>query len=471
MPRITRLLRRLTIHRSGYMLYLVLIMLSIFGVLASVVFLSLRNTENSVISDMKKYQAHLLAESGIARAEFFLNGGDGHDLSWETDSLIETMENTGNIKMSCRHFGAYDKIVCRGARLNTSCIMTSIIGRNIPDTINPVITLSGSIRGLVVCSPMQLQGTVVLRIDSVYRYDNDGQSPKKKHDPSIKVINRASDFLPFSPAPLDMIFQNMQSALTQSMSDSNGIKGNVTIDRPNDSLLRRQTLIVFGNCDLKNVAIENKTIIVSGKLTLSDSVRSVFCAFIAKEIEIKSGAPDKCLFYSKGKLKLSGGDHNSQFFSEDSIIVGKNSMFHDMTLLVSRKNIGQSKSDTLQHGVIYYENGGSYAGCAICYCDSTIKKNNRMHGSSIVLGNACSFVGFLITDGDIEIGDNDIEGHVWAKIIIGRKNADKKINWLYARSIKPLRREMVFPLLGSFPMKIVKIVTKCEYRFHDYQKK
>ena len=454
---------------AGYILYIVLIILSIVGILSSIVIYSLRATETSVLSDIKKYQARLLAESGIARAEYFLNGGDGHDMNWETDSLIEPVENAGLLKMTCKRFGAYARIVCQGTSRNASCVMTSVVGRNRPDTLSPVITLSGSIRGVVICSPMLLQGAVVLRVDSVYHCDTQGGQPKKKHSPLVTTINRASDSLPFSPATLDTVFQKMQAAMTQTACDSNTLRGNLAISRASDSLISRRKITALGDCELDHVVLIDKTVVVSGTLTLGDSVHCVFCVFIAKNCEIKSGVTDKCLFYSKGKQAVSGGVHDSQFFSEDSIIIGKNARFGDMTLMVSRRNTQRSKSDTVRHGGIYYEEGGSSKGCAICYCDSSAIKGNAGRGSLIVMGNACSFIGYLITDGDIELGSDDIEGHLWAKTVVGRKDANKKINWLYAKSIRPLRRDMPFPLLGGGPIKIRKSLISCEYiiKTHD----
>jgi hypothetical protein len=221
--------------------------------------------------------------------------------------------------------------------------------------------------------------------------------------------------------------------------------------------------VILGDCELRNIILENKTIIASGALTLGDSVRCALCTFIATKNEVKSGNTNRCLFYSQRKQTISGGSHDSQFFSEDSICVGKNSRFQDMTVLVSRKNIGRLQTDTVQHGGIYYEDGGTYQGFAMCYCDSSAKKGSGARGSAIVMGNACSFIGFLITDGDIELGDDDIEGHLWAKTMVGRKNANKKINWVYARSVKPLQRDMPFPLLGFTPVRIKKTLISCEY--------
>jgi hypothetical protein len=451
-------------NRPGYILYTVLIILSILGIFSSIVVVSLRTTENGVRAETKKYQARLLAESGIARAEYFLNGGDGHDIAWETDSLIESMEDAGILGIACRRFGAYAKIVCSGTHLNASCIMTGIFGRHPPDTLAPVITLTGSVRGLVVCAPMLLQGTVILRTDSVYRADAGGGKLQKARGPSIRTINRASDSLPFSPAPLDGIFSEMQWAFARTAVDSNAIRGNLTVSGPNDTLIGKSRIAILGDCTLERVTIDNRAITITGTLTLGDSVNCNFCTFIANKTEIKSGVTDKCLFYSKRKQTVCGGFHDSQFFSEDSIVVGRNARLEAMTLLVSRKNIERLRSDTVLRGGIFFEEQGTYQGSAICYCDSSALKGSAARGSLISMGNSCSFTGYLITDGDIELGNDDIEGHLWVRTLVGRKDANKRGNWLYARSIRPLRREMPFPLLGGLPVKLRKSETSCDYR-------
>jgi hypothetical protein len=451
-------------NNPGYVLYLVLIVLSILGVLASIVLFSVRSVALSAITDSKKYQARLLAESGLARAEYFLNGGDGHTMEWETDSLVEAIPSIGIINVACKRFGAYDRIVCTGKRLSTSCSITGLMGRNAPDNLKAVLTLTGSIRGLVICRPMQLRGIVVLTNDSVYQSDNSGGGPKKMHDPGIKTVNFISDSLPFPSAPLDTVFAKMKNALSSGTYDSNALQGNAVITGSRDSILRWPCVMVVGDCEFRNSAVADKIILSNGEIILGDSVTAVSCMFMAKKMTVRGGSTENCLLYSSGKMLLSGGAHDSQFFSEDSIVVGKNASFGAMTLLVSRKNIARSKSDTVPHGGIYYEEAGTFTGCALCYSDTSALKGKGFRGPSVVIADNCALTGFLITDGDIEIGDDVIEGRLWAKQVVGRKkNGEKRTNWLYARSIVALQRDMPFPLLGNAPMKIKKTILKCEY--------
>jgi hypothetical protein len=72
-------------------------------------------------------------------------------------------------------------------------------------------------------------------------------------------------------------------------------------------------------------------------------------------------------------------------------------------------------------------------------------------------------VGYLVTDGDLELGEVSIEAQIWALKLMGRKNNEVKINEIFARSIQPLGREIAFPLLGSLPVKVKNYCIKKDY--------
>ncbi len=85
-------------NKHGFTLYFVLVILFIFSLLFYVVLLGISYATRSTIMENHKSQARLLALLGITRAEYFLNGGDNHDMSWETPLFEEPVKIMDSFK-------------------------------------------------------------------------------------------------------------------------------------------------------------------------------------------------------------------------------------------------------------------------------------------------------------------------------------------------------------------------------------
>jgi len=431
----------------GYVLYLVVVLLIVAAAVITILARHTSRVRIAVLHAQQLQQARFLAQSGITRTEHFLNGGDGHDMRWETDSFSEVIPEYGSILISCKPFGLFSRVVSNGTRMRKTATFSGILGRNAPDTLSPIITISGSTRGLVIDDQTVLGGKVVLDYGPVVR----GEGKRPIAGSEKWVINRPSASLPFDPGLMDTLIMNCATELDSVSKNPQAISGSIVLTQDSDTLLNRQPLAVLGDCHLRNIALEGKTIIAKKRIIIDENACCKGCSFIAESLECRSGATDNCLFYTRGKSFLLSGKHNSQFIASDTIRIGKEVSTGISTAWVSKRT---AKNDTLQHGAILFCDNGKWTGFALCYSDSVQRRQLKIRGSGVVLGNNCSFTGYLICDGDVEIPKANIEGHLWAQSLTGIKEGRKALHWLYGVSIKPLNRPVLFPLCGEKPVSV-----------------
>lgn len=149
-----------------------MVILLIIGLFFS---LSLRTNGFAQIATRKQIhrtEAKLLAQSGIARMEFFLNGGDNHDLNYTTDRLEENYETMGTSLLSCQPFGFYARITSTGIRVTKTFTIKRLTGRNLPPCLQPALTLTGHIGGLILDKGSSITGEVVLHHGTIKKSTN-----------------------------------------------------------------------------------------------------------------------------------------------------------------------------------------------------------------------------------------------------------------------------------------------------------
>ena len=393
------------------------------------------------------FRSMLLAESGIVRTLYFLNGGDAHDLHWETDSFAEVIENWGDIHLSCKPFGAFSRLESQGRRIRYACTISGLIGRDVPKIMEPVLTICGSTRGLVLDDQSSITGKVVLDYGPVVR----GKSKRPIPGSEKWVTNRISPRLPFDSTSLDTVFETLQGRLASSLSDKNAVTGDITLSRANDTLLKRNPLVVLGSARIEGIRAEKATIIAAKTITVGQGALLKGCMLIGDSLAVIDGTTEKSLMFSNKKIPILGGTHGSQFFSLDSIIISKAARPGPMSLWVSKRTV---ESDTIRHGGILFEARGVYRGCAICYSDTAAFRQMKLRGPGIVIGDKVEFSGYLICDGDIEISPSAIQGHIWAQSVTGVDGTIKALHWLYRTTLKPLDTDLPFPLLGEMPVSV-----------------
>lgn len=390
-------------------------------------------------------QARLLAQSGIARAEYFFNGGDNHTFDFDTDSLKESISGYGDILLKCKQFGGYAQVTSRGRRLKKEFTIQGVMGRDIPDNIAPRITLTGHIGGLVLDHGTTVEGTIVIHHGTVKKGNNTTPVPNSEK----WVLQKESPALPFDLRKIRSFIQAADTALKQAPKRQESIPGAACLNSGNDTLLKnRDTLFIQGNCEIKKIAIKDVCIVTPKEFLISEGAFCKNCLIICKSLTITGGTTSACLFFSDSTQRIMGGSHESQFIATDSIIIGSKAESKGYSLWVSYRIL---KRDTVRGGIFFPEKG-VFQGHAVSFTDSAIA--GKSPGQAIVAGDGSVFRGCYITDGDVNMKYTVLFGHIWARSIVTVKDGIGYTNWLIGCTLKQLDRPVPFPLLGELPARV-----------------
>ncbi len=441
---------------DGYVLYLVLFLLSICGILGSVALVSVRMVTMDVVRRQQRLQARLLAESGIERAEFFLNGGDGHDLSWETAGMDERLEPYGSIHLVSRRFGGFARVASIGKCRGQEYAMHVLMGRDIPPRVDATVTLTGRIKGLLLDQRSSLEGTLVLHHGSLMRGEvrsgpDDIRAPIRDFDRWTR--HEAAPHLPFDTGPLDTIMEEYAQRLDQAPAARSVLSGSVSLEQPvSDS----DTTVVDGDCTVAGL-VRNANAVITGTLRLSSTADCRGCFFLAGKLEVEGGRSHGCLFFTKGPQSIDAGVHASQFLATDSIVIGDGVTFPSPSLVVSyRAAVG----DTGVDGGITVGEGCTIEGHLLAYVDSALVDPIHAKGFGVVVGKGCAISGSVITNCDVYVEGMKLDGHLWCHLIHCDFGEREYTNWLKGCTIGPLRACVPYPLLGKLPA-TVGVVAEC----------
>lgn len=395
--------------------------------------------------DVHRVQAILLAESGITRAEYFLNGGDGHDMYWETEKYDETVEDYGKILLNAKRFGLFTRIESKGIRVNTTCTLNGLFGRNIPDILKPSLTLTGHVGGLILHEGSTVDSYIVLHHGDIYN-ERRGR-PLAEYQK--RLIIRESPGLPFDSLLIPELMSKLNSTHILLLSNSNSLTGNITINSTDEKLLKNDTIVVLGNCQIENTSLSDKVLIVSGTITINRGVLIQGSQFYAEQVIVDGGSIGSSLLFSSKKMKINDGIINSQLYCKDSVTWKKGVKSGKMTVVAC---IRVTNKDTVLTGGIYLESNTVFRGTLISFMDRSVK--NIVAGPSIVFGKGCSVLGCVITNHDLDFHETEIKGSVWARTIMTQYEGKSFTNYLIKSEIKRPDEEIIFPLIGSLPAKI-----------------
>ncbi|MBN1575038.1 MAG: type II secretion system protein [Chitinispirillaceae bacterium] len=435
--------------QRGYTLYLVMIILSIAAILFSITIAEIRSVRLFAAKEVQKRQAKLLAESGIIRTECFLNGGDGHSIAWETPLYEEKPGDFDTIKLVVEQFGLFSRVISTGKHLATDYRVEGLFGRNVPQLLAPTLTLTGHVGGLILHRGSDVEGGIVFHHGYVYA--------KKKGNPlpdyTCRLTFRESPPLPFDTLQLPSMFEKYSQRRTSLLQNGPTVAGPLTLHGGNDSLLKRSTLVVNGDCRIMTPGCTGAVIAVSGTCTIECGAKVRLTACFADKIVCEDGATDGSLFFSEKTMSINGGIHNSQFLARDSIGVLGAAALGKMTVIAGLRQEFTKDSLTATGGGIRFDDHAALRGTIIC-CAATGVNRNAM-SPSIVIGEKSAITGNIVTDGDCYIYECDITGHVWARSIVSRDADGSYTNYLIRSSIRCEREEVPFPLIGEVPLKIV----------------
>lgn len=422
-------------NSSGYVIQLVLIVITILTISFSISLYANRQTHLHAIHELQKTQAYFLAESGVKRAEFFLNGGDGHDIWWETDNLQEHISNYGSISLQATRFGAFLRIVSKGERLQTKAIYDGFLGQKIPDELTPVLVMTGRSGDLALEEGSKIEGKVIIAGGTL----RSGHRGAKIYNADKFVSSAQMPELPFDFSKYVEFFK-INYSLVNSPLPGKILNGLVVLDSLNT---KDDTISISGDCHIKGYNLYKKQVYVNGELFIDNRSIVNNCQFFAKKIRILDCQTDNSFFFSSGKIELLDGTHNSQYFSCDTLRVNQKPKFKNASVFFNyRQKI--SKKGNITGGIIV-NNNNDIIGTAISISDSLIKPQELDFSITVT---SSIFDGVIISNADLFMLNSTINGSSYIRSI-GSFNNIPYVNVLWGCNFLPLKKQIDFPLLGG----------------------
>jgi hypothetical protein len=434
---------RLRKNQSGYAFFTVLVLITILGILFTFMLRDIQLVRFQSIREVHRVQSHLLAESGITKAEYLLNGNDSHDLLWEGGS-VDSLPQFGSISVESRRFGLFSQIKSFGKRVRTTCCISAFAGRTVPKECLPVLVLHGKAGGMALMPGSKIRGTVVLSRGRICK----GETVQEVRDSGLVVVRQEMKTLPFDSSQVITVIEKLSRDQAVVCSVKTARAGNVVLVSETDTIIRSDTLFVKGDCRIEKGSYSNKMIFATGGIAIAKDAECTRCVFLSEKVSVEGGVTDKCLFYSAKRLSISAGKHNSQFFGSDSITISGNPTFGPMSVvLLRREGVADSAA------AIFLSPKTILSGTIICCSDTIARMRTKI--PSVIFGAGIVFHGVCMTDGDIDVSDSQIKGHLWARSILTARNNRAYVNFLFNVKLEQPKVDGVFPLIGSAPLRLV----------------
>lgn len=378
-------------------------------------------------------QALWLAESGLKRVEYFLNGGDGKGLDWECESFKEVLPDYGTIELSNRRFGMYNFTNVTGTRVKASKSLDALLYRVKPNELIPLITLTGHIGGMVIDNVTELSGDVVIHHGSVKR----GKYKRTIPGSESWTITKEMPALPFEMEEFASRFKQPAELLSRVY----------TVEKENKTLspTSNDTLLVHGTLHLAAGIYENCVIISSEKCTMAPNITFKNCQLITVGALDVTGISSQSLFFAEGAITLKG-THESQFLSTESISVEEGT-YKELSLFSVWETQRDSTLDTIPLFSSSVMKG--LEGSIITVVDSQTVRDAG------VLAPESSFKGNLITNGSVRVKECNFNGSLWCHSVLSEVDNVLYKNWLWGCTFTPGKRATPFPLIGTKPLTVM----------------
>jgi hypothetical protein len=434
-------------NTSGYILYTLLIVSSISFIIFLVIVYAIRSALHISSHTIGISQAHYLAQSGIARAEYFLNGNDGHSITWETDNFEETLTDFGTIHISVKPFGLFSRILSIGKRYVFSDSLQGLTGRTIPTSMQHTLVLTSVSGGCLFLENTSVQGTIVLHHGYITNKPH-GRRPVPGYEKRVFTI-------PSPRVPFDSIFfakkiESMFNTVSLKYETSTSVK-NITAAKK-DTSDSSTTVSIEGDLHIEST-VSHKNYLVTGTAYLTEKASCKDILLKAQKISINGSHTEHSLFVADSGISVNGGYHNSQFIATDSIIVTGDAGFGLANCIATLRNI---RKDSTFTGGIYIKSEREIKGTIISLIDPKCVESKMVpYDVSISLKPGFRLKGYIITDHDVDIQKGTIEGGVWTRSVLTKYNSISYTNALIGMSMKPLKEGILFPLIGDPPINIV----------------
>jgi hypothetical protein len=412
-----------------------------------VVFIDIRSVHGLVSFEKQKNQVKLLAKSGIIRAEYFLNGGDGHGIDWETPDYLETVDGYGTIKLAIQKYGVFSKITATGTRLKSTKVLSGICGRNVPTNLAKSLTIAGHVGGLVLPQGSDISGYIVLDHGDVSREKQGRTIPEYQK----RIMTQSSPALPFDSLFLYNVFTSLAKNDTLLQKRSDVVNGDITINNVQDTLLRRDTLCCTGTISISGVMVKNKVLSANKEIKLLSGADVGTSELYSNAVTLENCNTQYCLIYSRKAMHLETGNHNTQFFTKDSIVIGNKITTGTFSVFACQRD---AIKDSILSGGINVADNATVNGILVCSINPTLKKIPRS-GPAITFGRKCRVNGIVISDNDVYMSDATVCGYMYVRSVVVVRDNMSYTNFLFNVSIQKPYRELPFFMTGKEGVRIV----------------
>ncbi len=326
--------------------------------------------------------------------------------------------------------GLFSLCAVTGAAGSYSRKVSSYAGYTGMKLLEPVLTKNGHISGLMLS-----EGAT---IDSLSYVVLSGWVMNPNRDIRRDIAQR-QEFRPSLPVDSTILlshFYIMGMDYSGCFKDSSAGRQDTVPVNAQSKFDGAKRILINSPAKVSGV-LSNISIISNGTLSVQPDAGISFCRIMADKILIEGGTTEGCVFYATGMIKIKAGEHNSQFFSCDSIVVGTAVHSGPTSLWVSKKT-------EQNRACIVFERNPSLCGTAI-----NLKGADWIpYSTSIHLDSGSVFSGYLVTDADISMKFVDITGSVYANAIVTSHNNMSYTNYLVGVSLHAPKSPLLFPLLG-----------------------
>jgi len=311
---------------------------------------------------------------------------------------------------------------------SSSSISGAFASAGIPN-LNWILTLTGHIGNLLCTEGTRFDKSPYICLFSGYALDSN-----KRYIDTIHYVNNALSSLPFDSLVLIEYFKSLNGVYARYFQDSGAYR--------QDTLLLNSTTvnpssaaIVFNSHGAIRCPVVGKTIVAGGSLILDSGADIRHCSIMAGKIVINNAKTDFSTFFSIAKTEINAGQHNSQFFCCDSIVIGSQASSEPQSLWISQRT-------QTNYACIYMKRNRNLCGTAICFRNYAIPNISV----SICVEDSSSFKGYLITDGEISIKHAEVTGKMYAGSFDAYYKNIHYTNYLFGVTMHQETTPLPFPL-------------------------
>ena len=351
---------------------------------------------NPISCAEQRIQAKALAQNAVDAVKDSIIANPLGQKIWQSSGTEIPLGTNKKIVLKNKRHGGYAFIEGTGYYYEVACLITCIAVRKRPAILEPILTLTGSIGGLIVTdsSELDLNGKVVLHHGEI-KDKNYNVIPKYEDMVETKI----SPALPVDSSHIASILSGLNRRYNTLLVDTTALVIDSTyhINSVSD-LAGLDPFIVLNNCIIRGTSLKNRTIVCNKDMIVDSASELKNCTVLSDNLELHAKTTQNCVFGTYRRISISSGVHNSQFFAYDSIFVGKNVTTDPLAFFVCQAT---NKGMVTITGHILFSSGSNLKGTAIiCRDSSAVELENCKR---IILDTLSAFTGICISEKDLTI--------------------------------------------------------------------